>query len=375
MKKNACIKVINRQKLLRLILFATGFLSAGLKAGAQTPNTNVSILATNALSAEAAWDGVEQASKFPDVPESWKTERPTPAQVKAFYLPVIAKAADTARDFYQKYPTNSHSAEAKEREYTMLKIAVYRMEDTNNAARLEALQKTRLNDDTLSSQARAKIRLDMVAGLLQELPEKEAQFTNGIAALKRDFPDETNTYQLMAISLDQVSPAVGKMFANDILSHGGSASVKEKAEIYLKQSGMLGQPLDLHFTAFDGTDVNLAGLKGKVVLVDFWATWCQPCMMELPNVKAAYTKLHGQGFEIIGISFDEDKTALTKTLKEKEMSWPQYFDGKGWENKYGKEFGIRSIPSMWLIGKDGTLRDLSAGGELEEKAARLLAEK
>ncbi|HZQ47090.1 MAG TPA: TlpA disulfide reductase family protein, partial [Verrucomicrobiae bacterium] len=102
--------------------------------------------------------------------------------------------------------------------------------------------------------------------------------------------------------------------------------------------------------------------------------WCGPCVGEIPNVKAAYEKLHGKGFEIVGISFDQSKEALEKFVTEKEMAWPQYFDGKGWGNKYGQEFGINSIPTMWLVDKKGNLRDTNARGELEEKVAKLLAE-
>src|SRR5438067_10175070 len=78
-----------------------------------------------------------------------------------------------------------------------------------------------------------------------------------------------------------------------------------------------GKPVDIKFTAVDGREVDLAKLKGKVVLIDFWATWCGPCMGEVPHVVEAYQKLHGKGFEIVGISFDKDKGALEKTTKEK----------------------------------------------------------
>ena len=91
-------------------------------------------------------------------------------------------------------------------------------------------------------------------------------------------------------------------------------------------------------------------------------------------MKAAYEKLHPQGFEIVGISFDQDKDALEKTLKQKEMTWPQYFDGAGWANKYGKQFGINSIPAMWLVDKQGNLRDVNAREGLEARVTKLLAE-
>ena len=136
----------------------------------------------------------------------------------------------------------------------------------------------------------------------------------------------------------------------------------------------LGKALDMKFTATDGTEVDLAKMKGKVVLIDFWATWCGPCVAEIPNVKKTYEKLHSKGFEIIGISLDSNEDKLTQFIKKKEMPWPQYFDGKGWKNKISTKHGIRSIPAMWLVDKEGNLVDKKARSDLEEKVEKLLAE-
>jgi thiol-disulfide isomerase/thioredoxin len=139
-------------------------------------------------------------------------------------------------------------------------------------------------------------------------------------------------------------------------------------------AGPAGQPLDIQFTAVDGRSVNLREMKGKVVLIDFWATWCGPCVQEIPHVKAAYDKLHGSGFEIIGLSFDQSKAKLDQFVADKGLPWPQYFDGAGWKNKYGSLFGIHSIPTMWLVDKQGVLRDVNARDGLESKVAALLAQ-
>ena len=134
-------------------------------------------------------------------------------------------------------------------------------------------------------------------------------------------------------------------------------------------------PLDLKFKAEDGTDIDLAKMRGKVVLVDFWATWCPPCRGEVPHVVAAYKKYHDKGFEIVGISLDQDEDALKTFTQQNEMTWPQYFDGQGWDNKISKDFGIQSIPTMWLIGKDGKLITTDARENLDTQVAKALATK
>jgi thiol-disulfide isomerase/thioredoxin len=155
----------------------------------------------------------------------------------------------------------------------------------------------------------------------------------------------------------------------------GFAAPAPPPEMPVIGAATLGKPFVLKFKATDGREVDLAKLKGKVVLVDFWATWCGPCMQELPNVKAAYEKWHDRGFEIVGVSFDQQRPALDYVLKREKMEWPQYFDGRGWENRIGGRCGIESIPTMWLIDRKGNLRDLDARNGLTARVERLLAEK
>jgi peroxiredoxin len=125
---------------------------------------------------------------------------------------------------------------------------------------------------------------------------------------------------------------------------------------------------DFDVKDLEGKPLSVAGVKGKVVLVDFWATWCGPCVGELPNVLKTYEKHHTNGLEIIGISLDKDKDRLTKFIDEKKVPWRQYFDGLGWQNKLAGKYGINSIPATYLLDGAGKIIAKDLRGDALEKA-------
>jgi thiol-disulfide isomerase/thioredoxin len=207
------------------------------------------------------------------------------------------------------------------------------------------------------------------------MPGTSDQLEAAARAMIKDAPKRPDGYQLLMMLAEDGSGDKVKAIAKEITeSADAPADMKASAKGLLAQSEALGKPLDIKFTALDGRDVDLSSMKGKVILIDFWATWCGPCVGEIPHVKEAYEKLNDKGFEIVGISFDSEKDALQKFVKKEKMEWPQYFDGKGWQNAYGTTYGIHSIPTMWLVDKKGNLRDMNARGALEEKVTKLLSE-
>jgi thiol-disulfide isomerase/thioredoxin len=169
------------------------------------------------------------------------------------------------------------------------------------------------------------------------------------------------------------------------------AGVRAFAEEKLKSLERLAKPLELAFTAVDGRAVDLRALRGKVVLVDFWATWCGPCIAELPNIKRVYAELHAKGFEIIGITLEnarllpgdtaeqtaakleKAKKVLNDFTAKEQMPWPQHFDGRYWKNELATKYGIGAIPAMFLINQEGRVVSTNARGEaLEREVRRLL---
>ena len=126
-------------------------------------------------------------------------------------------------------------------------------------------------------------------------------------------------------------------------------------------------------TTFDGRQVSMDALQGKVVLLDFWATWCQPCREALPHIQELARKFQGQPLVIVSVSLDSDEQKWKDFIGKNEMTWPQYRDG-GFTGPVAKMFGVTAIPHTFTIDADGVLQDEHIGdGSIEGKLKKLLA--
>ena len=332
---------------------------------------------------------ITQYSQEPDVSLLWKaiaadTWRTTPPDEWREYLPSdetlqawldeerirLIALANRSREYCLKFPNDSHAVDAKVKEWRALSNALKISKDTETEKRCAEAESALLGYSSLPP----KIVFALRAAKLQKTAANRDEYEKGLRELMKDFPDDNRAYPMLLSVLKGGENEHVRAAAEEIIQSNAPAEFKVEAKKLLFAATIIGKPLKFRFTAIDGKEYDLQKMKGKVVLIDFWATWREPCVAMMPVMKDVYTALHDKGFEIFGINFDSDKDQFKVFLKEQQMTWPQYFDGKGSQNKFGQEFHIDTLPRMWLVDKKGILRDMEAGIDLETKVENMLAE-
>ncbi len=129
-----------------------------------------------------------------------------------------------------------------------------------------------------------------------------------------------------------------------------------------RRLSLIGNPIELKGTKLDGKAFDVSEFKGKVVLVDMWATWCPVCVEEIPHVKKAYEGYHEKGFEVVAVSADKEKSAVTDFVAKRHLNWINLYDNEG-NNPAMEYYGIQFLPTTILVGKDGNVVSLEARGE------------
>ena len=152
-----------------------------------------------------------------------------------------------------------------------------------------------------------------------------------------------------------------------------AAILRAAIVVCLTGSALLAQPADRQtlqslVDRFESRDVNgrrvaVADMRGRVVLIDFWATWCAPCLAEIPNLREAQ-KRFGDRFSVIGVSVDvQDRASFISWLRRQLITWPQIFDGRGWTSPTVAPFELKGVPFNVLIGTDGRIIGVGVKGK------------
>ena len=136
----------------------------------------------------------------------------------------------------------------------------------------------------------------------------------------------------------------------------------------------VGQPApEISLPNAKGDTLTLSSFKGKVVLIDFWASWCRPCRESNPHVVKLYEKYKDKGFEVFGVSIDNNKSSWLKAVKRDKIPYTQVIDGEGWDAPTAMRYGVDAIPATFVLNKDGKIEAINLEGpELEEKIKELL---
>jgi len=364
--------------------------------------------ATESAAEEAPVEGAQPQSlpKVPPLPKGTPQElmafveklkqvnpRPSSREEMMRYLGEVAKVQVQAADqiLSQIKPSDDLYDDAAKLKLESL-MMLGRMGDEKAAADMATFAQTLINSPSPELAKEAK-RLVLVseaqqmfaAGTLDGGPAL-VQKTAAMLAADPNDPQSAGLAMQLASALEQMpggeplAQAAYKAFG-PILATSTNERVRAMGDSFagtLRRLSLPGHPMEITGTLLNGKPFDQKSLAGKVVLVDFWATWCGPCVAEIPNVLEQYEKYHDKGFEVIGISLDQDRQALEKFVAEQKVPWPILFEkpeGDGWQHPLSTFYGISGIPTVILIGRDGNVITLNARGEKLGQQLELLFQK
>jgi len=363
-------------RLVPLVAFVAAAIMGGtVFAQATQPATPATVPA--AASAQA-----EEEALYKKIIGLRSLPRPQPGQSRQAYIQTVTRRFEQmlklTDDYLKRFPNGKHLDEVQ-----LLRLsALYMVAAANNKPlddfykeaekivagsaskrvkseasyillrrELEDLRAKLIADSSRTDEQKQKVWKEQVVKKLSEYikayPEslRNAEFLSALISIALEDEDFARAQQL----LQQMT----KQFPDRKITAEMQRRVRLAAAAASQRAAT--KPVEAVLSTIDGKEIDLASLRGKVVLLDFWATWCMPCVEALPKMKALYAKYHGKGLEIIGVSLDDSKDKLVEFVKARKVAWPQCFDGKGGASPLAAKFEVSVVPTLILLDRTGRI--------------------
>ena len=279
------------------------------------------------------------------------------------------------RDFLAAHPGDGHELDAELRLAHLLATRADLEQAPQGHREAEAIF-NRLEGDPKFQDRRPDIAFARISLFMQRLDtssaEGRARLLSETRAFGAAFPRDHRVAALYAevSSAFPDEPKTARALLESASPLAGTDELRARMGDDLKRLALLGKPLAMKWTSVQGQQVNLAKMRGKVVVIYFFASWSPPAMAELEWVRQLAAG--NPGIQVLGICLDSDPVEVPSMLADRQIDWPVYCDGGGWGGPLVRGLGINALPTLWIVDKDGILRSVAA--RPGEAAVRLLRE-
>lgn len=323
---------------------------------------------------------VDELFKYMDGLMRIRPDRSNPAATAKKVFPTMIKAADIV---LAKAEDDEIREKAISRQFQAYQI-LQRYDPSVAGAAKDLANKYASSDiDSIASLAVGFLLSEKGSQLRGASQEKAEEAAQEVMQFVKRFGPTRNSYSVASGIARTLGSSEHQEIAADIYEYLSEALASSEDEQIAKRAAtmlgaarrmrLMGNPIEVFGTVASGEDFDWDSYKGKVVLVDFWASWCGPCIGELPNMKKNLAAYGEKGFEIVGINMDSTRDAFEKCIEDREITWVNIVSEGGWEAPMAQHYGITGIPTAILVDKEGKVVSLRARGrELDRLLEDLL---
>jgi peroxiredoxin len=335
--------------------------------------TLASVVAAGAASPDETWRNLVALDSGPK-------ETPKNAlEGRKIALGHFEKQESALRAFLKQYPADARRVEARLRLARVLQMRADVQDQKIASPEVETL--IREAEKMAKPEQRADVEFARLSYTMRSMreptPQQRQRMYDAARAFQTKHPTDHRLPALLAeiSTLFDLQPKTKQSLLIAAQSHATDADLKSRIADDLRRIDLLNQEISLRFESPDGTVVDVADYRGKAVLVIFFASWSPPAVEAVMKLQKTLPEFPAEQVHLVGVSLDRNREPLERLVMDQKIEWPIICDGKGWESPLVRSLGINSLPTVWLLDREGRLRSLNATIDMSAQVREMGAAK